>query len=61
MSKSNTCPHCHTEQMDGLDNLVEVGDMEGSFEHPCESCGEPFIVTFEYRPYTLTKKAGDEN
>ena len=48
------CPHCEKEQIDGLDDLVEVGDMEGSFEHECEECNKKFTIHFEYRPYNRT-------
>lgn len=55
-SNAIQCPHCEKEQFDALDDLVEVGDMEGSFEHECENCNENFTVHFEYRPYNRTSK-----
>ncbi|WP_400194638.1 hypothetical protein [Lysinibacillus telephonicus] len=54
--KTIECPYCKKEQFDTLDDLVDSGDMEGSFPHECENCNNVFTVEFEYRPYNRTTK-----
>lgn len=54
-SNAIQCPHCKKEQFDPLTDLVETGDMDGSFKHECENCNEIFVVYFEFRPFNYTQ------
>lgn len=53
------CPECGTVQKEEIDDLVEVGDMEGSFPHWCDKCRALFCIEFEYRPIVKTRKSGE--
>lgn len=48
------CPHCKNVQVDEIHDLVEGGDMDGTFSHDCEECGKTFTVEYEYKPYIKT-------
>ena len=51
------CPYCRVIQSDDIHDLVEGGDMEGQFEHKCESCEKNFKVGFEIVTKVRTYKS----
>lgn len=48
------CPKCKKSQEDNIYDLVDAGDVEGSFEMECGHCETVFLVKYAFKPFVET-------